>query len=266
MGESTVPILLSVFVPAAFAMLLGYFMFYGRLSDIYLAVVTLAVTLIFYAFIRSTSGEEYHIGSARLMGFNGISSIPVFNWPGFPNSPLWPDDIFYVAMVLLILVYFGLRLLLRSHFGRVVVAIRENETRAEYLGYDVRFYKMIAFSIGAGIAGLAGCLFVSFNNFINPDVFALGLAAQIIMWVLIGGVGTLVGPMLGSLALQMLYNWLGTQTFASFLNTYLVFGAIILIFVLAVPQGLQPTARLLALRFLPIARPPEERAKEAGDD
>ena len=58
MGESTVPILLSVFVPAAFAMLLGYFMFYGRLSDIYLAVVTLAVTLIFYAFMRSTSGEE----------------------------------------------------------------------------------------------------------------------------------------------------------------------------------------------------------------
>ena len=56
MGESTIPILLSILVPTAFAMLLGYFMFYGRLSDIYLAVVTLAVTLIFYAFIRSTSG------------------------------------------------------------------------------------------------------------------------------------------------------------------------------------------------------------------
>ena len=91
------------------------------------------------------------------------------------------------------------------------------------------------------------------------------------MWVLIGGVGTLVGPMLGSLGLQMLYNWLGTQSFVSFLNTYLVFGAIIIIFVLAVPQGLQPTARLLALRFLPFTRPPEEadvaaRAKAAGDD
>ncbi len=263
MGESTVPLLLSVFVPAAFAMLLGYFMFYGRLSDIYLAVVTLAVTLIFYAFIRSTSGEEYAIGSARLMGFNGISSIPGFNWPGFPNSVLWPDDIFYVAMVFLILVYFGLRYLLRTHFGRVVVAIRENETRAEYLGYDVRFYKMIAFSVGAGIAGLAGCLFVSFNNFINPDVFALGLAAQIIMWVLIGGVGTLVGPMLGSIALQMLYNWLGTQRMFEWLNTYLIFGAIILVFVLAVPQGLQPTAKALALRYLPWVRPAEEAEQAA---
>ena len=263
MGESTIPILLSILVPTAFAMLLGYFMFYGRLSDIYLAVVTLAVTLIFYAFIRSTSGEEYVIGNARLMGFNGISSIPEFNWPGFPNSPLWPDDIFYVAMTLLILVYFGLRYLLRSHFGRVVVAIRENETRAEYLGYDVRFYKMIAFAIGAGIAGLAGCLFVSFNNFINPDVFSLALAAQIIMWVLIGGVGTLVGPMIGSVALQMLYNWLGTQRLAEWLNTYLIFGTIILVFVLSVPSGLQPTARALALRLLPWARS-EREAEQAA--
>lgn len=251
MGESTVPILLSGFIPAAFAMLLGYFMFYGRLSDVYLAVVTLAVTLIFYAFMRSTSGEEYRIGSARLMGFNGISAVPGFNWPGFPDSPLWPDDIFYVAMALLILVYFGLRFVLRTHFGRVVVAIKENETRAELLGYDVRFYKMIAFTIGGAIAGLAGCLSVAFNNFVNPDKFALAFAAQIIMWVLIGGVGTLVGPMLGSLALLMLYNWLGTQAFAEFLNTYLVFGAIIIVFVLAVPQGLLPTARTLLNRYTP---------------
>ena len=272
MGESTVPILLAVFVPAAFAMLLGYFMFYGRLSDIYLAVVTLAVTLIFYAFMRSTSGEEYRIGSARLMGFNGISAIPDPNWPGFPDAFLWPDDKFYLAMALLILVYFGLRFLLRTHFGRVIVAIKENETRAELLGYDVRFYKMIAFTIGGGIAGLAGFLVVTFNNFVNPDKFALALAAQIIMWVLIGGVGTLIGPMLGSLGLLMLSNWLGTQSFLGILNTYFVFGAIIIVFVLAVPQGLQPTARFLALRYLPWAQPPAEdeqtaaRARESAAD
>jgi len=263
MGESTVPILLAIFIPAAFAMLLGYFMFYGRLNDVYLAVVTLAVTLILYAFIRSTSGEEWVIGKARLMGFNGISSIPDPNWPGFPDSLLWPDDKFYVAMALLILVYFGLRILLRTHFGRVIVAIKENETRAELLGYDVRFYKMITFTIGGGIAGLAGFLLVTFNNFVNPDKFALALAAQIIMWVLIGGVGTLIGPMLGSLALLMLYNWLGTQNFAGWLNTYLVFGGIILLFVLAVPQGLQPTAQMLALRFLPWTRPTDEGGDSA---
>jgi branched-chain amino acid transport system permease protein len=116
-------------------------------------------------------------------------------------------------------------------------------------------------------------LLVTFNNFVNPDKFALALAAQIIMWVLIGGVGTLIGPMLGSLALLMLNNWMGTQNFAGWLNTYLVFGAIIIFFVLAVPQGIQPTAQLLALRFLPWTRPPPDdeqaaaRAREsAGND
>ena len=206
------------------------------------------------------------------MGFNGISAIPDPNWPGFPDAFLWPDDKFYLAMTLLILVYFGLRFLLRTHFGRVIVAIKENETRAELLGYDVRFYKMMAFTIGGGIAGLGGFLLVTFNNFVNPDKFALALAAQIIMWVLIGGVGTLVGPMLGSLGLLMLSNWLGTQSFLGILNTYFVFGAIIIVFVLAVPQGLQPTARFLALRYLPWARPPREdeqtaaRARESAAD
>ena len=81
-GESTAPFFLAIIVPAAFAALLGYFMFYGRLSDVYLAVVTLAVTLILYNFMRSTAGEEYVIGAQRLMGFNGISSVQPINWPG----------------------------------------------------------------------------------------------------------------------------------------------------------------------------------------
>ena len=71
------------------------------------------------------------------------------------------------------------------------------------------------------------------------------------------------GPMIGSVALQMLYNWLGTQRLAEWLNTYLIFGTIILVFVLAVPSGLQPTARALALRLLPWARS-EREAEQAA--
>ena len=73
-------------------------MFYGRLSDVYLAVVTLAVTLILYNFMRSTAGEEYAIGAQRLMGFNGISSIQPINWPGDGNALLFPDEIFHLSM------------------------------------------------------------------------------------------------------------------------------------------------------------------------
>ena len=167
-GESTAPFLLAIIVPAAFAALLGYFMFYGRLSDVYLAVVTLAVTLILYNFMRSTAGEEYAIGAQRLMGFNGISSVQPINWPGDGNALLFPDEIFHLSMGCLILCYVGLKFLNRSHFGRVAVAIRENELRAELLGYDVRLHKLQTFTIGGGMAGLAGCLGVNFQLLRQP--------------------------------------------------------------------------------------------------
>ena len=166
----------------------------------------------------------------------------------------------------LMLCYFGLKLLNRSHFGRVAVAIRENELRAELLGYDVRLHKLQTFTIGGGIAGLAGCLGVNFNSFVNPDVFALNFAAEIIMWTLIGGLGTLVGPMIGCIGLLMLKFEIGQQQIT---NTYLIFGGIIMVFVLLVPAGLLPTARQLADRLVPGMRAddgPSERAREARRD
>src|SRR5690348_938741 len=81
MGESTVPFLLAILLPAAFAALLGYFMFYGRISDVYLGVITLTVTLILFNSVNSTAGPEFHIGAARLGGFNGIPGIPPLNLP-----------------------------------------------------------------------------------------------------------------------------------------------------------------------------------------
>ena len=78
-GESTLPFLLAIVLPAAFAALLGYFMFYGRISDVYLGVITLTVTLILFNSVNSTAGPEFHIGAARLGGFNGIPGIPPLN-------------------------------------------------------------------------------------------------------------------------------------------------------------------------------------------
>ena len=130
LAESTLAILLSIVVPAVFAALLGYFMFYGRLSDVYLGVITLSVTLIFFNLMNSTAGDAYRIGIARLNGFNGMPSLPTFNVPGNPGRLLDPTETFYLVMALLLSVYVGLHALLASHFGRVVVAVRENETLA----------------------------------------------------------------------------------------------------------------------------------------
>ena len=255
MSESTLPLIAGILVPVAFAFLLGYVMFYGRISTIYLAVMTLTVTLIFYTFMGHTAGYEYSIGRAHLGGFNGMPSIPPINLPGYPERMAFPEDNFVITGAALLLIYFGLRAVLASRFGRVVVAIRENEGRAEMLGYDIRLYKMVTFGIGGGIAGVSGILFANWNAYISPTVFELALSAQIIIWVVIGGLGTLIGPVLGAIGLGYLSIELGTQRTV---DVNLVLGAILLIFVLAVPQGLLPTARFLALRYLPWARPPED--------
>ena len=238
-GESTVPLLLAVIVPAAFAALLGYFMFYGRISDVYLGVITLTVTLILFNSINSTAGPEFHIGSARLGGFNGIPGIPPLNFPGNKAAPIDLEGMFHLATASL----------LASRFGRIIVGIRENERRAELLGYDPRAYKLATFTIGGALAGFAGCLFANWGNFVSPTIFGLAQSAQIIIWVIVGGRGTLIGPIVGCIGIQWLTTALGANQPSGgsdwwakiFANAPLIFGVILIAFVLLVPKGLVPT-------------------------
>ncbi len=246
MGSSTVPLIVAIVLPTVFALLLGYLMFYGRLSSVYLAVITLVVTLIFHKFLGHTAGFEYRIGNAHLGGYNGIPAIPPINVPGDVTKFAFPEDMFYIAGVALVIVYFGLRWLLSSHFGRTLIGIRENEERAELLGYDVRLYKMIAFGIAGAIAALGGVMFTNWNSFIDPHVFDLGMSAQIIIWVVVGGLSTLIGPIIGAFALGILALELGTQ---QTIDVNLILGAILIIVVLFVPEGFVPTIKRMCIWF-----------------
>jgi branched-chain amino acid transport system permease protein len=91
----------------------------------------------------------------------------------------------------------------------VVVAIRENEARAASLGYDTRFYKTLLFTIGGGIAGLAGILFASWGRFINPDCFGQAFASSVVVFVILGGRTHLLGGFVGALLIGYLTNYLG---------------------------------------------------------
>ena len=238
LGDSTVPFLLAIVVPALFAALLGYVIFYGRLSDVYMGVITLTVTLILFNLVNSTAGPEWKIGTAPLGGFNGIPGIPTLNMPGNPDEVLSQQSMFSIAMVCLLVVYAGLRWLIASKIGRVIIAAKENEQRVLLLGYDARAYKLGCFTLGGAIAGLAGCLFANWGAFTSPTIFGLAMSAQIIIWVIVGGLGTLVGPVVGCVAIQWLTTAIGTQqTF----NSNLVLGAILVGFVLLVPRGIVPS-------------------------
>jgi ABC-type branched-subunit amino acid transport system permease subunit len=252
LGDTTWALLLGIVVPAAFAALLGYFMFYGRISDAYIGVITLTVSVILFQLVNSTSGSQYHIGQAELGGFNGIPSVPTLNVPGDVSNILSPNGIWYVSMSMLIIVYALLRFLLVCRFGRVVVAIRENENRAMLIGYDARLYKLLTFIISAAIAGLAGCIYDNWGTFISPTIFGLPMSAEVIIFVLVGGLGTLIGPILGGVALQYLMNLAGSQ---HLVDPNLGLGIVLVAFVLLVPQGVVPVVRDRLLNLLPRRQP-----------
>jgi branched-chain amino acid transport system permease protein len=237
LGSTNLPFLGALALPAIFAALLGYFMIYGRISDIYLSVMTLVVTLIFEKSVRSTSGPEYVIGSVRLNGQNGIPGVPALTLPWL-NEPLSISGVYYLAGGAMLFMYVALRMLLTTRLGRVLVGIRENEKRMELLGYDTRLYKLCAFVIAGTVAGLSGVLYALWGNFVAPEMFNLNQAAQVVIWVIVGGRSTLIGPMVGAGLVQYLSNWLGTVGVG---QVTLVLGLVLMVFVQLFSRGMLPS-------------------------
>ena len=238
-GHTSWPVLVAIVLPMLFALLLGYFMIYGRISDIYFSVVTLVVTLILEKAIRSTSGDQYTVLGVRLNGQNGIPTVPSLQLPIEFKTEL--HAIFYLAAGLLVLVYVGLRLLLTTKFGRALVGIRENPRRMELLGYDVRRYRLGVFVLCSGIAALAGVLRAVWGNYVGPQMFDLNQAGQVVIWVIVGGRSTLLGPIVGAASVQYLAAWLGTQAVG---QISLILGLLLMLAVLLFSQGLVPSVAL----------------------
>jgi urea transport system permease protein len=236
-GESTVPLLLAMLVPAIVAAVIGAMMFYGRISDVYMGVITLVVTLILFKFMSATAGDAYTIGAARLGGFNGIPGFQTLNVPGRPEISLFGLPTYYICAASLLLCYVLCRWILARSFGRVLIGIRENESRCELMGYNVPACKTAIFTVSAAMAGLAGCLFANWAEIVTPRVFSLGQAAEVLIWVIVGGLGTLIGPILGAIVLGYVKILLGSQTV---IDNSLILGTLLIVVVLAIPRGVVP--------------------------
>jgi urea transport system permease protein len=235
-GFTLVAVVIALVIVALAAMLLGYFLFFGRISGVFLGIVTLSVTLVLERFMAQTAGPEWAIGKARLNGFNGMSNMPPLTipWPG-GDIVLFPDvQLYYVVLGLLVLVYLGLRILVNSPFGNVLVAIRENPERAEMLGYDIRKYQLGAFVIGSVLAGLSGVLYTSWGQYITPSSMSITAAALPIVWVAVGGRSDLTATLIGTLVVLSAFQALtihGSQ------YALVVMGILLVLTVLLAPRG-----------------------------
>ena len=248
-GDSTLAAPVAVLTAAAFALALGWIMFYGRVGGVYVGVITLTATLILYKLANATAGPEYAIGAARLGGANGIPATPPLNLPFDPASPLGPEASLRVALSALAVCYLASACLLAAPFGRVAVAIRENPLRAALLGYDARPRRTFLFVVGGAMAGLAGALYAA-TSFVSPAMFGLGAAAQLLVWTVAGGLGTLIGPVLGAVAIQYLILRAGElgvlDPALSRIDSNAVMGLLLIAVVIAAPRGLWPSLRRLA--------------------
>jgi urea transport system permease protein len=248
-GLTLLALVAAVLLAALCAAFLGYFLFFGRISGVFLGIVTLSVTLVFERFMAQTAGPEWHIGVARLNGFNGMGGMPPLTIPWVGDDlALFPDTPLYLFMLaLLVVVYLALRVLVNSRFGNVLVAIRENPERATMLGYDIRRYQLGAFVIGSGLAGLSGVLYTAWGQYITPSSMGITAAALPIVWVAVGGRSDLTATLVGTLVVLA-----GFQALTIYGSQYalVVMGALLVATVLLAPEGLVIGIARLGTRLL----------------
>jgi branched-chain amino acid transport system permease protein len=205
---------------------LGSFLLLGRHppTTIFVALGTLTGS---YAAERLARGWYY------LGGQNGIPSIPTMTAGSYElvEGPVY----YYLAFATLVLVYLLCRFLVRSQFGLALAGMREQEARIAFFGYRVERLKAIVFTLAGAIAGLAGGLYAFHEGFVGPNMLGVVLSTQIVLYALFGGVGTLVGAVIGVIAIEMVSFWLAD----SYQQVWpIILGLLLLLVILFRPTGL----------------------------
>ena len=220
---------MALLVPGALALVFGWFAFRSRVTGVYLSIITQAMTFaLMLAFFRND------------MGFGGNNGLTDFK--DLLGFSLQADGtrvaLFCASAVAVAAAYLLCRFVVRSRAGRVLVAVRDAEARVRFLGYRVEHYKLFVFVLSAMLAGLAGALYVPQVGIINPSEFAPAASIEIVVWVAVGGRGSLYGAVLGA----VLVNYAKTVFTGVLPDMWLfVLGALFIAVTLFLPKGIVGT-------------------------
>jgi branched-chain amino acid transport system permease protein len=209
-----------------------------RAKGVYFALITFGAAEILSKITHNTRA---------LGGSDGLIGIPVpsLDLLGLVTIPLTNNLVFYYLVLgVLVGLYLGVRRVLNTGFGSVLRAIRDNADRVPYLGYNPFWYKLIAYVLAAEVAAFGGLMYPLLRGFVAPHLFGFEVSTKAVVMALVGGIGTLIGPLIGGGAITFLESVLGSYTE----RHLIVLGAIFVVFVLFLPDGLMGLMRRVAKR------------------
>jgi urea transport system permease protein len=224
---SSFPAMLSLglLVPAVAAFAFGFFAFRSRIKGVYFSIISQALALAAWLiFLRNET---------RLGGTNGLTDFKTLL--GFQlANPETKRALYLFTALVLVLVYFACRFAIRSKFGKILVAIRDSETRVRFTGISVARYKTFIFAAAALLAGIGGMLYVPQTGIITPGRMDVRSSLEMVVWVAVGGRATLMGPIIGAIGISLLYSFLTGTLPGSWLY---VLGGLFIVVVLFMPRG-----------------------------
>jgi len=219
-------LIMAILIPMLLAMIIGYLTFKNRIRGVYFTILTQALSIIFVVLFI---GQQAYTG-----GTNGITNFKTVL--GFSlYDPATKLGLYYIAVLLLLAAYVFCKLIIDRRIGRVLVAIRDGENRIRFSGYNPTAYKVFVYAISAGLAGLAGAVYVPQVGIISPAEMGIIPSIEMVSWVAIGGRGTLTGAIVGA----VLVNSLKSVVSESFPDIWSYFiGITFIVIVVFMPAGL----------------------------
>ena len=219
-------LVLSMLVPGVFAAIVGYFVFRKRIKGVYFAIITQAIALaMFLLFSRNET---------KLGGTNGLTDFKFFI--GFDLRSNSVKFGFYLfSLLALICIYLYCKNLVKTKFGKALIAIRDSESRMRFTKYKVTHYNVAIFTIGAVLAAIGGMLYIPQTGIITPGRMDVQASIEMIIWVALGGRGKLKGAVIGALLLNLMYSLFTTMLPNSWLY---ILGGLFVVTVLYLPKGI----------------------------
>ena len=214
-------------VPAIVAGLLGYLVFRNRIKGVYFSIITQAALIVFFNFFN---GQQKLIN-----GTNGLKTDTETIFGVLASSQTAQIAFYQCTIVFLLLAYLFCRWLTSGRLGRLLIAIRDDENRVRFSGYDPTGFKVLVFAISGAIAGISGALYTLQTGIITPSVMEVAFSIEMVIWVAVGGRGTLIGAVIGTLLVRFGQTFLSEQ----YPEIWLFFqGGLFLMVVTVLPDGI----------------------------